>query len=346
MEKTNKKYNDTKIKSWIAFQSILIIIGAVGASLFVQYASVYFYGSDKDTMNWKFSLGLIIPLCVVLGALNNYLIKASYKYFSVLSDGIEKISNGNFDVQLNEKNAGPFSDVYHNFNKMGKELQNVQILRNDFINSYSHEFKTPITSINGFANLLLETDVTEDEKEKYLKIIADESARLADLANSTILLSKLDSQTIVSDRKPYSLDEQLRRCVIMLSSNWSHKDITFLGEMEEVVYNGNAELMQHLWLNLLNNAVKYTPKHGEVDVSLTHNDDTIIVEIKDVGIGMSEDEVAHIFEKYYQAEVLEARQGLGLGLSIVKRIVELCNGTIEVKSKKNEGSTFVITLPK
>lgn len=336
---------DKDILSWLTLQSLIVIIVAIGSFVFVEISSNILTGNRIIGEVFLHALGMIIPMCCLLGALNFHLSKHSYRIISNLTNGVEKIANGDFSTRLDEKNAGVFTNIYANFNKMGAELENVQVLRNDFINSYSHEFKTPINSINGFATLLLKKNVTEEEKEQYLKIIVDESARLAALANSTLLLSNLDSQQIVTDKRSYSLDEQLRQCMIMLSSDWNAKDITFSGEFAEITYHGNTELMQHLWLNLLNNAIKYTPKHGEITMSLIERDNTVIVEISDTGIGMSEEVVSHIFEKYYQEADANTRQGLGLGLSIVKRIIELCDGTIEVTSEKNKGSTFIVTLP-
>jgi signal transduction histidine kinase len=337
---TNKE-----ILIWISTQTYIIIAAAVVSVLFVELVAYFFWHDNNNTNLVLHALGIIIPLCIILTVFNYFLSKSIYRHVSNLSEGIKKAANGDFNVRLDPNTAGPLSQVYANFNKMGAELQNVQVLRNDFINSYSHEFKTPITSINGFANLLLDSNVTEEEKTQYLNIIKDESAKLADLANSTILLSKLDSQQIISNKTLYSLDEQLKQCAILLSAEWSKKEIVLSYELDSVVYNGNSELMQHLWLNLLSNAIKFTPQHGAITVSLTQNDGAIFVQISDTGVGMSEEVMTHIFDKYYQGSKSYTAQGLGLGLPIVKRITELCGGTIKVISAENEGSTFIIMLP-
>ncbi|MFZ7102081.1 MAG: sensor histidine kinase [Peptococcaceae bacterium] len=343
-----RKNSDTnkEIFIWLTTQTYIIIAAAFLSFLFVELVA-YFIWHDTSNQNFIFhALGTIIPMCVILTVLNYYLFKSVYRYVSTLSNGIDKAANGDFNVRLDPGTAGPLFQVYENFNKMGTELQNVQLLRKDFVDNYSHEFKTPITSINGFATLLLETDVPEENKKQYLKIIVDESARLSELANSTLLLSKLESQQIISDKKPYALDEQLKQCAILLSSQWNKKNISFSCELEPVIYNGEAELMEHLWLNLLNNAVKFTPEQGGISMSLTVNEGGIvIVQISDTGVGMGEEVMSRLFEKYYQGLEVRGSQGLGLGLAIVKRITELCGGTIEVRSTENEGSTFTIMLP-
>ena len=193
----------------------------------------------------------------------------------------------------------------------------------------------------------MDNDVTESERNAYLQLIADESKRLAALANSTLLMSKLDAQSIVLDKAEYDLGEQLRQSVILLSGEWSGKNINVDGsEIEDVTYNGNQSLMQEVWYNLLSNAIKYTPRGGEIRLSAKEENGDIVVAISDTGAGMSEETVSHIFEKYYQGDKSHSSKGLGLGLSIAERIVKLCDGTIKVKSELNAGSTFTVRLPK
>ena len=229
---------------------------------------------------------------------------------------------------------------------MCDELQSVQILRNDFINNYSHEFKTPIASIKGFAELLLDRDIPAEDQKQYLKIIADESDRLSKLASNTTLLSRLSSQQIITDVEVYDLGAQLRECCIILSGKWLDKDISFDGEdIPYVEFRGNKAMMQHLWINLLDNSIKYTPEGGGIKVSLSEQDGRAVVKISDTGEGISDEAKARLFIPYFQADTSHSKEGLGLGLAIVMRIVELCKGSIHVDSKIGEGSTFTVTLP-
>jgi signal transduction histidine kinase len=290
-------------------------------------------------------MGSVVLIAVLLGFVNGVLLRLAYRMFVPLADGLKMIAEGNFSVRMPQRKRNFLEPMYIDFNKMADELEHMQILRSDFINNYSHEFKTPIASINGFANLMLRQDVSESEKRQYLEIIASESKRLADLAEETLLLTRLDVQQIVTDRKPYLLDEQLRTCVIMLSNGWNKKNINFSGDFAEVLYTGNEELMQHLWINLLSNAIKFTPDGGDIAVSLVQEGSDAIVTVADNGVGMDSDTLAHIYEKFYQGETGKKLHGLGLGLSIVKRIIELCNGSISVVSRVNEGSTFTVRLP-
>jgi len=350
MKNNAKKNTETRIAIWLAVQSFIIIAAAMAAFLFVDLMShVPVFGGDGNLkISIGLALGMIIPLSALLGGVNNYLNKTTLNHVTSISEAMEKAANGDFETELimdgKSYSAKIYADIYDNYNKMCAELKQVQILRGDFINKYSHEFKTPITSINGFAELLLAQNVSAEEQTQYLRIIADESARLAELANSTMLLSKLDSQTVVTDKILYSLDEQLRHCLILLSSQWQNKRISIESELEEINYYGNPKLMEQLWLNLLSNAVKFTPESGKIKVHLSATDDGVCVSIADSGYGMSEEVAEHIFEKYYKGEKTHNKQGMGLGLSIAKRVVELADGEIKVKSKPNEGSVFTVNL--
>lgn len=262
-----------------------------------------------------------------------------------LSENIQKVAAGDYSARITYKKRDTMANVYRDFNKMSVELSSVSFLRKDFINNYSHEFKTPIASINGFASLMLEKEIPREQQLVYLKIIQEESDRLSKLTSNTILLSKLSSQEVISKTEAFDLGEQLRQCSIILSNEWLAKELDFSGEFPSVTYVGNRELMQHLWINLLGNAIKYTPCGGEISITLTHADDQSIVKISDSGVGMDEETRQHLFEPYYQGETSHSTQGLGLGLAICKQIVSLCEGTITVESTLNEGSTFTIYLP-
>jgi signal transduction histidine kinase len=338
MQRHNELYKS--LSRGISLQSVILLIATLIAFFLVGMKSHFlfpFVALRSDIGFWYFII------FIILAVYNVVTVRYTSRRFLNLVGGIHKIAAGDFSVRLGSGKEDFLSILYDDFNKMASELQNTSMLRSDFVNNYSHEFKTPIVAINGFANLLLEQNVSDEDRKRYLQIIADESARLADLANSTLALSKLDSQQIISDRISYSLDEQLRRCVIMLSAVWNKKNITFSGDFDEVAYNNNEELLQQLWLNLLNNAIKYTPSGGEIYVSLHCYGKSAVVVICDNGIGMDEETARHIFDKYYQGP--SAVNGLGLGLSIAKRITDLCGGTISVESRLNEGSIFTVKLP-
>lgn len=330
----------------LLMQSFAIVLTAVGSFMLMTWII-------RDLLDVKHiyaAMGLELAgmlgfLTLVLVPMITVLYRRRAREVVTLSEAIRKVAAGDYSTRITEQKRAQIKPIYEDFNKMCAELESVKLLRNDFINSYSHEFKTPIASINGFASLVLEKDLPEDEQKEYLKIIVDESARLSNLATSSILLSKLTSQTIVTDIEEYDLGEQLRECSIILSGTWLKKNMNFDVSLESVMYRGNKEMMQHMWINLLDNAVKYTPEGGKITVLVREENGYAIVKIMDTGEGISKDIQKSLFDPYFQGDSSHSRQGLGLGLSIVKRIVELCKGTISVRSTLGEGSEFKVILP-
>ena len=335
-----------KFRPQLLIQSVCVVVAAVASFMFMTWlvADVFEVENTYEAAGYEV-LGTIIVLVLILAPFNVVLYRARAKEVNTLSKAIKNVAEGDYTTRIPTKRREQITPIYASFNKMCAELESVQILRNDFINSYSHEFKTPIASINGFASLLLEKDLSPEEQRKYLEIIVDESARLSNLATNTILLSKLSSQQSVADTEQYDLGEQIRQCSIILSQKWLDKKIDFSCELPPISFVGNKEMMQHLWLNLLDNAIKYTPAGGEITVGATVKDGCAVVKIADTGEGISKDIQKYLFDPYFQGDSSHSQQGLGLGLSIAKRIVELCDGTITAQSELSKGSTFTVTLP-
>ena len=186
----------------------------------------------------------------------------------------------------------------------------------------------------------------EMQRMEYAKIIAEESDRLARLSNNVLALSKLENQQIVTDRQYFSLDEQLRQCILLQEKSWSEKSIEIVPELEEVQFFGSEELLAHIWTNLLSNAIKFTPEGGSVSISLSESETYVTMRISDTGCGMSDEVRARIFERFYQGDSSRNRIGYGIGLTMARRAAELCGGKIDVESAEMRGSTFTVTLPK
>lgn len=340
------KYTN-KIVPQFLIQSIAVVLTSVAGSYFMTWLIKDVLEVKNIYLGASFEvIGVIGFLIILLVPMNMMFYRSRKKEIKILSEGIRHLAEGDFDYEIPLKKGYSLAKVYANFNKMCEELRSVQILRNDFINSYSHEFKTPIASINGFASLLLEKELSEEERSEYLKIIIEETDRLSRLATNTILLSRLSTQKIVTDTQRYDLSEQIRQCSILLSQKWMEKEIDFTLNLPDVMFDGNRELMQHLWINLISNAIKHTPSKGEISVIAEENEKMITVIISDNGEGMDENTKKHLFEPYFQGDASRSEQGLGLGLSIVKRIVELCEGSISVESAPGKGSTFSVRLSK
>ena len=259
----------------------------------------------------------------------------------------ERISKGDFKVHIQETfdEDSDFGILQRSFNHMAGELDSIELFRNDFINNFSHEFKTPIVSIQGFAHQLRAGGLTPEEEREYIRIIATESDRLAKMATNILLLSKLENQAIVTDKTEFYLDEQIRTCLLLLEKQWDSKGIDLNIDLDEVKYCFNETMLSHVWINLLGNAIKFTPEGGCITCTLRSDAEAVTVTISDTGCGMDESTQKHIFEKFYQGDTSHTGDGNGIGLTIVGRILVLCGGKIHIESTPGNGSSFTVTLP-
>lgn len=324
---------------------LLIFVALVMVSEVTLAIINLFFWDSQSVGSFVVPIAVMPVIALALTGIIIWLNNESNKMAGKVVEAFDKVSHGQFGYQLEVPKKSQFKSLFENFNKMSKELSSIQTLKDEFIHDFSHEFKTPIASINGFANLLLEGGLTEEEQRQYLKIIADESARLSTLAENTLTLNRLENQQFLGEVKPYRLDLQIKECVILLEREWTAKDITVSSELAPLEYEGNASLMQQVWLNLIGNAIKFTPSRGEIAVSLAERGGGAEVRVSDNGIGMSKEVAAHVFDKYYQGDASHSTRGNGLGLSIVKRIVTLAGGSVSVESREGEGSTFIVFLP-
>lgn len=255
------------------------------------------------------------------------------------------IAKGNYDVRVDLKGPKIFNELADSFNHMAEELSSVETLRCDFINNMSHEFKTPISAISGFASMLKHDDLTIEERNEYLDIIISESERLTNLSTNILNLSKLENQTTLSAIKEVNITEQLRQAAIILDNKFYQKKVETELNGDEVFVEGDENLLKQIWINLLDNALKFSPIGGKVSIEILNCDDCVYVQISNNGEPIPSEAINRIFNKFYQNSSLSS-QGNGLGLAIVKRIVDLHNGKIKVLNSNEDETTFEIMLPK
>ncbi|HBL05783.1 MAG TPA: sensor histidine kinase [Clostridium sp.] len=263
-----------------------------------------------------------------------------------LSKATEEVAKGNFSVKIGIPKDYEFSLLAKNFNKMVHELSSIETLRNDFVSNVSHEIKTPIASIQGFAKLIQDKNLDDDERSEFTDIIISESSRLSKLTSNILKLSKLENQEVITGKAEFALDEQIRCAILIMEPEWSEKGIDLDIDLDKVSIIGNEDLLQQVWLNIIGNAIKFTEKGGTIGIKLMDLKDKIVIKVSDNGVGMNEETQRHIFDKFYQGDKSHLSKGNGLGLSLVKRIIELCDGEIKVRSKLYYGTTFTIGLPK
>ncbi|MEK3795258.1 HAMP domain-containing sensor histidine kinase [Paenibacillus sp. FSL R7-0204] len=334
---------------WWYFVSMVFIIILFFVCILSVLAYLYFrVGNNTIGHRNMFPPVLMMMLfSVVIGTTISIMVgKKILAPITDFSRAAKEIARGNFDIYLNESHrVDEISEVAHHFNLMVQELRSIETLRNDFVVNVSHEFKTPIAAIEGYAMLLQEENLSKAEHDEYTGMIIESSRQLSNLSGNILKISKLENQEMLSELAEYPLDEQLRQALLLLESLWSAKQLNLDIELDEQRYYGNEELMMQVWLNVLGNAIKFTPVGGTISVAL-HSDGTwISVVIADTGTGMTPKVRKHIFEKFYQGDPARSAGGNGLGLPLAARIISLSKGTIEVRSEPGQGSAFTIKLP-
>jgi len=262
-----------------------------------------------------------------------------------LAKATKEVAAGNFDVRMKTGSTKEVDIISNSFNEMAKELSNIETLRTDFVKNISHEFKTPIASIQGFARRLKKGAVTEGQHKEYLDIIISESERLSRLSSNVLLLSRLESTDRITEISEYCLDEQLRRTVLLLEPQLHKKKINVDLDTDVVKIIADEEILSHLWINIIGNAIKFSTDESTIKITLECTGNNASVTIKDHGIGMDDEVTKRIFDKFYQGDQSRTTEGNGLGLSLVKRILELVSGSIEVNSELGKGTSIKISLP-
>ena len=265
----------------------------------------------------------------------------------VMTTANERVKHGDFDVRLPANVPGEMGDLMRSFNDMTESLGKTAYLQKDFISSISHEFKTPIASIRGFAKLLQMPGITPEQQQEYITLIAQESDRLSRLSETLLRLTALEQQTAPASLSTFSLNEQLRQVILRLEPAWSSHAVSWQLELDDdVMIESDEALLSHVWINLIQNALKFSPDGGEISVSVSRTDSkSVTAVIADQGCGMDEETVKRIFDRFYQADKSRKQEGVGLGLCLVKRILDMLGGSITVQSAPGKGSAFTVTLP-
>ncbi len=270
------------------------------------------------------------------------------KPVKAITDAAEKIMNGDFSARVKHMHGSGmegFNQIGESINAMANELSGVETLRTDFIANVSHEMKTPLAVMQNYGTLLQAHDLTDDTRIEYAKAITESSRRLADMMTNILKLNKLENQQIYGELTTFNLGEQLCECLLQYESIWERKGIEIETSIEEgVLISADAELLSLVWNNLFSNAFKFTDNGGKVSLSLNADDKYATVKVSDTGCGMSAEVGAHIFEKFYQADESRATQGNGLGLALVKRVIDIMQGEISVESTVGVGSSFTIKI--
>ena len=330
---------------WILF-SLMIAGFVAGILMYMDILEVNVEELPSMFTILQFLIGSSLILSILLAI---PLTKIPLMPINKVINCINLLASGNYKVNLifgwPITNMRPFSDVARSFNKLSQELQNTEMLRGDFVNNFSHEFKTPIVSIAGFAKLLRKNNLSEAQRLEYLDIIEEEALRLSYMATNALSLTKVENQSILTEVSAFNLSEQLRSCILLLERDWAKKRIELDLRFDEYQIEGNEELLKQVWINLLDNAIKFTEDGGQITVDISDDiPDFLSVSVTNYGIEIPVEKQGRLFQKFYQADESHGSSGNGIGLAVVKQIVNLHEGEVQVQSGKGQ-TTFTVLLP-
>ena len=343
-----KQFGNTKMRNRLTLGILgVLIVYAVLSVVLVAILLVLGVSLSELSTPWTLLI-LLTLLCLFLSTVAAYyLMKKIFNPLQQISVAAGKVASGDFTAEISYQ--GEFEELertFENFNRMVKELNSVEIMRSDFIADVSHEFKTPLSAISGYATLLQDSELTEEEKTEYIRKIFFHIDKLNDLTENILRLSKMEQQQFLESPVTFRLDEQLREAIVLLEPKWSEKKLELDLELPEIQFTGHPSLLFTVWTNLIGNAIKYTDAGGTIGVMLSEEKESVRIIVRDNGIGMDEETKTHIFDKFYQGDTSRKSQGNGLGLAICKEIIRKCEGEIMVISTLGEGSEFVVALKK
>lgn len=359
MKELNRKEEKRRLRISLRIHFSLVSISTLCSAcvfsfIFVLAGIKLFYHGDF-TLPVVIIIGLLVCcLSILLGGIMLWFGTIHLtRPIEEVSRAVKEVANGDFTVHINKKvkNLGKYvfvneiDELAENFNTMTAELNGMDYMRKDFMSNVSHEVKTPVAAITGFTEILMEGGLNTEEQQEYLAFINKESLRLSRLCENMLRMSRLDHQQIVVKKDNVRVDEQIRKCIIMLSEKWTDKARNYELDCDNLIIQSDADLLMQIWANLIDNAIKYSPENSSIYITGKIENNYLVVSIKDEGDGISTKKQSKIFEKFYQCEESHKKQGNGLGLSIVKRVVVLLGGSITCISEEGKGTIMEVKIP-
>ena len=344
MNKETENQKKISLNTRFTIMHFFVLLGTAAicfvCMLIMNQLRLFIHNSDLLMQCLAFAI-----ISVLLGTLlSAFFMRKPLRPFGQLLDALSRISKGDYSVRLNLHGAPMIKELNNSFNHMANELDSVEMLRTDFVNNFSHEFKTPIVSIRGFAKILKYEDLTPEEKEEYLDIIISESDRLTTLANNVLSLSRIENQHILTDTKNVNISEQIRLSVALLAQKWEEKRIDIQFDADEVYLYGNEDMLKQIWLNLIDNAIKFSPEYGTVKIDVRLQTQGMTVSVANEGV-LQDEVLTHIFDKFYQGNTSHTDQGNGLGLTIAQKVTELHGGTLFAENMSDGHIVFCARFP-
>lgn len=342
----------SKIRASLRLKITLISVVTLCTACLIScgIVALYFYLFTKHEITTLYMIYGILAICTLTmftgGIALVYIIKFVSAPIEEISKMTQKVAKGDFKLELDIHRQDEIGILADNFMKMVQELDGMEYMRKDFMSNVSHELKTPIAAISGFAEILHDGNLPEEEQKEYLSYLINESERLNRLAGNMLRMSRLDNQSLLTDWKEFDLDELLRKVILLLQDKWEAKSIDFDLNLQALTYEGDEDLLRQVLINLIENAIKFSENNSIIKIWNEATEESIYIIIEDEGIGIKQEDIPKIFDKFYQCDVSHKNEGNGLGLSIVKRILWLMKGTITCVSTEGVGTKFTIELPK
>ena len=346
--KSDNNAKKNKIHTYFVIWSLIVLFSSIIVSGIVIFTLILSLNIDIfDILKEKPFISIIVLILteIIVGVVMAIIIgNPIVKIMDELERILKEITKGNYKVRL--KDTKYLKEMNRNFNKMISELDSVEILRNDFINNFSHELKTPLVSIKGYAEELKRGGLTEEEKNKYLDIIINESNRLTSLSTNILNLSKVEQQQILTDLAKVNVGEEVRQVVLIELKKIEKKNISLDLDIDDCYTLANEGMLEQVFINIIENSIKFTEPNGKINIKVYEKDSKVIVKIKDNGKGIERENLNHIFDKFYTTKDKNNNIGNGLGLALAKKIIDLHEGCIEVSSEKDKYTEFTIILRK
>ncbi len=342
----------SRIRTSLRLKITIISVITLCTACFISCGIVvlYFYLFTKHEITTTYMIYGILAICTLTmltgGIALVYIIKFVSAPIEEISKMTQEVAKGDFNLELDIHRQDEIGILADNFNKMVRELDGMEYMRKDFMSNVSHELKTPIAAISGFAEILYDGNLSEEEQKEYLSYLMNESERLNRLAGNMLRMSRLDNQCLFTNWKEFALDELLRKAILLLQDKWEAKSIDFDLNLQELTYQGDEDLLRQVFINLIENAIKFSEDNSVIRIWNETVEESVYIYIEDEGIGIKQEDIPKIFDKFYQCDISHKNEGNGLGLSIVKRILLLMKGTITCVSREGEGTRFTIKLPK
>ena len=348
MKKQDKKNRYPQGGVMLAFSLMVFLVLVITMTI---VGLVMYFVLQRDTLDIA-SIETISLLCmffllasIVLGTIISIFIgRVFLKDADVVIGGMESLARGEYDVRVPVVKQGIQKKLAESFNILASELENTESLRADFVNDFAHEFKTPIVSLLGFAKLLKTDGLTEEERKEYLNVIEEEAERLSELSTNSLNLTRVEKQSILTGQTQFNLSEQIRNTVLLVEKKWMQKNLDLNIELEEINVFGNEEMLKQVWINLIDNAIKFSFDNKELLLSLKKVAGEVVFSITNIGNQILDSEKEKIFTRFYRSKSTVGIEGNGVGLAIVKKIVELHDGKVKVESA-NKKTTFTVVLP-